>query len=91
MRTSPFSLLCLAVLSGQAVLDSNRGKISPTFDTDPPYHHRAYHAIVVRDNYLYIDGGEITTWNGVGDKVQSSTIQNGTKEGDIIRYNHIAQ
>ena len=84
MKISPLSLLCLAILSWRAVSSSDHGKISPSFDTDPLYHHRAYHAIVVRDNYLYIDGGEITTWNGVGDKLQTETVQNGTKEGDII-------
>ena len=59
------------------------GKISPTSDTDPQFHHRAFHATAVLGDYLYIDGGEIATWNGVGKSIQTVNPQNGTKQGDI--------
>ncbi|KAK6425735.1 hypothetical protein LTR95_016221 [Oleoguttula sp. CCFEE 5521] len=30
------------------------------------FHHRYQHSSIVSGNYLYIDGGEIATWNGSG-------------------------
>ena len=34
------------------------------------FHHRAFHQVIVVGDYLYIDGGEVATWNGVGDGIQ---------------------
>ena len=42
------------------------------------FHHRAFHQVIVVGDYLYIDGGEVATWNGVGDGIQ------GGNNSDIV-------
>lgn len=85
MKPPLCGLLYLTILSGGAAADSQSpGKIAPTFETTPKFHHRAFEGTILLDNYLYIDGDEITTWNGLGDSVQTESVQNGTKNGNII-------
>lgn len=83
METLLLSLSVLAASIPSAVADLPSGKVAPTDATNPQFHHRAYHSTVVLGDFLYIDGGEITTWNGVGDSIQTDNPQKGTKEGDI--------
>lgn len=51
------------------------GKVAPKFSTNPKFHHRAYQEAIVLGNYLYIDGGEITTWSGEGNGIPYSNPQ----------------
>ena len=46
------------------------------------FHHRGFHASVVVGDTLYIDGGEVTTWDGTGDGVQLSQPQ--PTDGNIL-------
>jgi hypothetical protein len=45
------------------------------------FHHRGFHSSIVVGDYLYIDGGEITTWNGNENSLQTANPQ---AEGNII-------
>lgn len=72
-----------------ATAAKSAGKVAPKFSTDPKFHHRAYQQSIVLGKYLYIDGGEITTWNGEGNGIP---IDNPQDDGDIwtvaSKFNH---
>ena len=61
----------------------------PSNTSSPAFHHKAFHNSIILGDYLYIDGGDITTWNGIGNGTQTDQPQhygNITTAPDYFTY-----
>jgi hypothetical protein len=71
------NLLCRA--RGETTAPSN--PLASRNATTKLLHHRGFHSSIVIGDYLYIDGGEITTWDGIGNGLQTANPQD---DGNIV-------